>query len=249
MPKSQSSSSDPIAVKLLEADAELVQQEIELAAQLEAIRDKRKSLEVVLHMFGSGGSTSATAAIAATALADAAPADTSSDSESAEAPSQRAGRRGPGATTTTKSKASSTKEPKAKPGPKPGKAAKPTKEAKAPSTRGKRGDKSAPAPTAPTKSSASSSTNWQDYVRQEYRHQSLPQAVLTVLQEKPDGMVEVTYIMDTIFMDSIPKEARLNARDRLSNVLSVGLKNNKWYRGRTGLYSLSKSAADASLAS
>lgn len=237
--------SDPIAVKLLEADADLAQQEVQITAQLEAVRTKRKSLEVVLHMFDPSTDEASPAPISPAVLKEVLAETIEPESQiPTEEPARQVGRRRETATTTTsKPKTTKAKAPKA---------TKPAKEPKAkvtkPSGRGKRSEQSTPAPT-PAKSPAPTSNNWQDYVRQEFRHQSLPQAVLTVLQQKSDGVVEVTSIMDTIFMDSIPKEARLNARDRLSNVLSVGLKNNKWYRGKTGLYSLSKTAADETLSS
>ncbi|HHP7245681.1 MAG TPA: hypothetical protein ACFE0H_13450, partial [Elainellaceae cyanobacterium] len=54
MPKSSvQSPSEPMETKLLEVDTELASQEVKLAAQLEAIQEKRKSLQTVIHMFSS----------------------------------------------------------------------------------------------------------------------------------------------------------------------------------------------------
>ncbi len=50
--------------------------------------------------------------------------------------------------------------------------------------------------------------------------------------------------IDTIFVDDIPKEVRSKARERVSNVLSVGAKSGKWYRGQLGKYSVSKAAVE-----
>jgi hypothetical protein len=37
-------------------------------------------------------------------------------------------------------------------------------------------------------------------------------------------------------------KVRARARERVSNVLSVGVKKEKWYRGEVGSYSMSKAA-------
>ncbi|HHP7244294.1 MAG TPA: hypothetical protein ACFE0H_06375, partial [Elainellaceae cyanobacterium] len=116
---------------------------------------------------------------------------------------------------------------------------------KAPKSAAKPSTKSATVSQKPI-AKGKKSSDWQPYVRKEYRDRSLPQSVLAVLQDHPREVVEVPSIIDAIFVDDIPKPARTRARDRLSNVLSVGLRNKKWYRGKTGLYSVSKEVADAS---
>lgn len=90
--------------------------------------------------------------------------------------------------------------------------------------------------------------NWQQYMKREFGQASLPEAVSRVLQSHPKEALETPTIVNAIFTDKMPLELRNQARDRVSNVLSVGLKDNKWYRGKKGCYSASKTAAAASMA-
>ncbi|MEB3357387.1 MAG: hypothetical protein VKK04_11730 [Synechococcales bacterium] len=259
MPTSQSQNSAPDAMmtKLLEVDAQLASQETKVAAQLESVREKRKSLQTVIDMFGSG-SEATVPALSAMSLLNDAPAVTSNgaatqaiadvsspaadfaeepdpevdesidDEESAEPIESE------------QQEAATPVETSRKPRGRRGKA---TKAAKASATT------RAPKSTSKGrgKSNSSGAASWQHYVREEFENTTLPQAVLAVLEKEPNDVVEVPSILDAIFVDEIPKQARTSARDRLSNILSVGLKNNKWYRGKTGHYSVSKEAALASL--
>lgn len=62
------------------------------------------------------------------------------------------------------------------------------------------------------------------------------------MQQQPEQVLEIATILGTIFVDKIPPKVRSTARERISNVLSVGAKKGKWYRGQTGRYSMSKGA-------
>ena len=64
------------------------------------------------------------------------------------------------------------------------------------------------------------------------------------MQQQPEQVLEITTIIDAIFANDIPKEVRSTARSRVSNVLSVGAKSGKWYRGQLGKYSMSKVAIE-----
>lgn len=48
--------------------------------------------------------------------------------------------------------------------------------------------------------------------------------------------------IDAIFVKKMPKDVRSTARERVSNILSVGAKKGKWHRGDAGKYSMSKIA-------
>ncbi|MBE9178965.1 hypothetical protein IQ268_10365 [Oculatella sp. LEGE 06141] len=89
----------------------------------------------------------------------------------------------------------------------------------------------------------------QDYMRPEFEKNSLPQAVSTVLQQQPDKVMGIPEMIDSIYVDETPKAMRSKASTRIANALSAGLKENKWYRGKTGRYSLSQAAARADLSS
>ncbi len=62
VPNSQNSSdtSNPTVTKLLELDAELATQEVELSAQLQSIQEKRHSLKTVIDLFAPTDTATAT---------------------------------------------------------------------------------------------------------------------------------------------------------------------------------------------
>ena len=62
------------------------------------------------------------------------------------------------------------------------------------------------------------------------------------MQKQPDQVLNTAAIVDAIFVDGIPQKVRSKARELVSNVLSVGVKKEKWYRGEAGSYSMSKAA-------
>lgn len=231
--KSSNTASDSTASKLLAVDSELAAQEAQLAAQIEALQEKRKSLQDVIHMFGStNGHTSADEALSESVPASSNGSVAAAPAKSIEAPTapKRRGR-----------KPSSTKDKETPTSHSTTKTTSKSTDAKPAKSSGKK--------SSATQDDSKKSVDWQPYVRKEYQDRSLPQAVLSVLRDHPNEVVEVPTIIDTIFVDDIPKMARASARDRLSNVLSVGLKNKKWFRGKTGEYSVSKEAAAMSIAS
>ncbi len=64
------------------------------------------------------------------------------------------------------------------------------------------------------------------------------------MQQHSEQVLEITAILDAIFVEEIPKEVRRKARERVSNVLSVGAKKGKWYPGLAGRYSSLKAAVE-----
>ena len=68
------------------------------------------------------------------------------------------------------------------------------------------------------------------------------------MQQQPKQVLDIAAIVNAIFVDEIPREVRSKARERVSNVLSVGVKKEKWYRGEAGSYSMSKAAVEDSAA-
>lgn len=227
--------SPAIPAQLLEVESQLATQEAELTAQLESIQEKRKSLQIVIGLFGSdNGASENTPA----SVAEVEPS-TNHQSPAVEAPAPEATRSDNNSdavseatveTPAAEEAKSSRKSPRGrKPAAKS--AAKPAKSPGKPGRKGKQG------------------SDWQQYVRPEFGDTSLPEAISSVLNQQPDEVVGVPELVDTIFEDETPKVIWNQARDRISNALSVGVKNNKWYRGKTGHYSLSQTAAAADLAS
>lgn len=85
-------------------------------------------------------------------------------------------------------------------------------------TSGKQSKKSAPTQVATT----NAPDTWQQYVRDEFSDASLAEAVAEVMQQHEKKVLEITTIINAIFTNDIPKEARSMARERVSNVVSVG---------------------------
>ncbi len=94
----------------------------------------------------------------------------------------------------------------------------------------KQGNKS-----TPIKKSSEQPNTWQKYVKDEFSNASLSIAVSEVMQQS-EQVLEIANILDTIFTSEIPSAVRSTARERVSNVLSVGAKAGKWYRGAAGKY-------------
>lgn len=118
--------------------------------------------------------------------------------------------------------------------------------------RGRRGSKAAEAPVkgkrgakAATSARSQSSENWQDYLRLQFRQTSLPAAIASVMQQQPDRLFGMVELIAAIFEDDLPKPVRNKARDRILNILSLGVKDGQWYRGRKGQYSVSRNAVEA----
>lgn len=211
---------ESMETKLLEIESTLAAQEAQIAAQLQTLQDKRKSLQTVIHMFTAEPDTPPDASVAAKDSAPATVADVSDDSQSE----------------VTSDVAEVSPEPTPSPRGRRKKGSSATKSR----TSSKSSSKSS------TKRAGKKSDEWGAYLKPKYRDRPLLQAVLSVLEQYPDQVVEVPHIMDSILIDKTPKEIRALVRHRLSNVLTVGLKRQKWYRGKVGTYSVSKEAARAS---
>lgn len=81
--------------------------------------------------------------------------------------------------------------------------------------------------------------SWQKYTRPGVKEKTIPEAVRFVLATQPDKSFKIAEVMDALFAD-MPKSQYLKARNRISNVLSGGVRDNEWYKGDRGTYRLSK---------
>lgn len=84
--------------------------------------------------------------------------------------------------------------------------------------------------------------DWQKYVQPEYRDIALPEAVSSVLRSSPSEVFKIADVMSSIFIEDVPRNQFLKARNRISNILSAGARDGTWYRGRNGRYSQSENA-------
>jgi len=219
-------SSDSTVAKLLEVEADLAAQEAQLNAQLISIQEKRRSLKTVIDMFAPGD-----VAPAASVVTPAPKAVTAVDAQSAEVGAE------PTDVDVT---------PKALDDAKidtPADVEVSATGTKLQTLASSSPDSSKPAKkSAPTKQLSKAPNTWQQYVKGEFSNASLAEAVAQVMQQHSKQVIEIATILDAIFTPEIPKQLRSTARERISNVLSVGAKSGKWYRGQQGKYSMSKAA-------
>ncbi len=213
-------SSDPTVSKLLEVDADLAAQEVELTLQLQSIQEKRLSLKNVISLFPPVDAATYASVAASTPVVE----------DVAEPPAQEVAtpELDEAITDTTEAAPQSPKQ-QSKTNLIPTKS-KPSKKA------------------PPIKEVTEEIDTWQKYLREEFSDASLPIAVSEVMQQHPKQVLEIITILDAIFVDEIPKEVKSKARERVSNVLSVGVKKGKWYRGLAGKYSMSKAAVESNSA-
>ena len=210
-----SPTSNSIVAKLLEIDADLAAQEVELVAQLQSIQEKRHSLKNVISLFPSEDTAAPTPVVTSTPVAEkqaeppvpevATPEleDTTVDTtEAAPSTQKRQGKKNPSSTSQSNKK------------------------------------------SVPTKEASKEADTWQQYVKEDFINASLAEAVAEVMQQQQEQVLEITIILDTIFAQEMPQELRSKARERVSNVLSVGVKKGKWYRGQAGRYSMSSTAVE-----
>lgn len=224
-PNSTPSDNSTVA-KLLEVEADLAAQEAQLNAQLVSIQEKRHSLKTVIDMFAPGDAVPATSVVtpAQTPVTETEPQKAEVEAESTALEVTPKALDGAKIDTLADAQVSA-KGTKRQ-----------TKASSAPNS-SKQGKKS-----APTKQPSKAPNTWQQYVLDEFGNASLAEAVAQVMQKHSKQVIEIATIVDAIFTPEIPKQLRSTARERISNVLSVGAKSGKWYRGQQGKYSVSKAA-------
>ncbi|MEO1620434.1 MAG: hypothetical protein AAFU53_05295 [Cyanobacteria bacterium J06632_3] len=83
---------------------------------------------------------------------------------------------------------------------------------------------------------------WQKYTLPGVGDHSIPEAVQLVLATQPDKDFKIAEVMSALFKEGMPKNQYLKARNRISNVLSGGVRDGEWYKGERGAYRLSKPA-------
>ncbi|HEY9845116.1 MAG TPA: hypothetical protein V6D03_02875 [Candidatus Caenarcaniphilales bacterium] len=217
---------DATLSKLLAVDAELAAQVAALSAQLENVQEKRRSLQTVIAMFTPTTST----AVLEEQQPQTATAEINGQLEPALEVSVEPLSVAPPAALNGEVTTGSSPEPDEEPQPSGSKR------------------RSSRASKAKTVKPTSRPKGWQHYLLPEFAKLSLPEAVSVVLQGQGDEVFDVSTILDALFVDDMPQAARSEARNRITNVLSIGLKQNKWYRAKKGQYSLSREAAELNAA-
>lgn len=81
--------------------------------------------------------------------------------------------------------------------------------------------------------------SWQKYTRPGVKDDSIPDAVRLILETQPEKGFKIAEVMDALFQEDMPKSQYLKARNRISNVLSGGVRAGDWHRGERSTYRLS----------
>ena len=209
-----SQSSEPIVAQLLEIYIKLATQEVELTLQLQSIQEKRHSLKNVINLFSPVDTATPTTVAEQTPVVE----------DIAEPPVQEE--------ITLELDEITTETTEVAPQP-------PKQQRKRNlSTNSDNPSKK----FSPAKEIEKESDTWQQYLQDEFVTDSLSVAVFEVMQQHTEQVLEITAILNNIFVDEIPKDIKSKARERVSNILSVGAKKGKWYRGKLGKYSMSSAA-------
>ena len=78
--------------------------------------------------------------------------------------------------------------------------------------------------------------SWQKYTRPGVKNESIPDAVRLILETQPEEDFKIVDVMTALFKEDMPKSQYLKARNRISNVLSGGVRAGDWYKGARGSY-------------
>jgi hypothetical protein len=201
-------------------EAELAAQADQLKVQLASVREKLTGIQTVLPMF---------AKTAGAAAEPAPPKALPPEPAVAEPIISEA----PAPTKTKETKPKKTAQ---------NKTAAPTKAA----AQKKKSEKKTPAKTAPAKSASAKSASakksdgraasWQKYTRPGVKNESIPDAVKLILATQPENDFKIIDVMTALFTEEMPKAQYLKARNRISNVLSGGVRAGDWYKGDRGTY-------------
>ena len=218
--------STTVLPQLQTIEAELTSQEEQLAARLASVREKLTGIRTVMPMFD--GTADIADAPASDELDEATPDSDEPDEAAAvvEAPAveEAAVEEEPKA---TKTKATKTAAKKATAKKAAVKQAAPKKETAEKATASKK--------TA-TKKKDGRTASWQKYTRPGVKNESIPDAVRLILETQPENEFKIADVMTALFKDDMPKSQYLKARNRISNVLSGGVRAGDWYKGNRGTY-------------
>ena len=208
--------SNAVLPQLQTVEAELAAQVSQIEAQLTSVQEKLNGIRAVLPMFET--------------------ADNAAESDTTEAVSPEPAveetvveeKKTPKAEKTATAKA---KKVTAKKTPDSKKAA----SKKAPAQKKAVARKKAPAEKATAKKDGRTAS-WQKYTRPGVKNESIPDAVRLILATQPENEFKIVDVMDALFKEDMPKDQYLKARNRISNVLSGGVRAGDWYKGERSTY-------------
>ncbi|MEM9945811.1 MAG: hypothetical protein AAF810_07080 [Cyanobacteria bacterium P01_D01_bin.36] len=82
--------------------------------------------------------------------------------------------------------------------------------------------------------------DWQKYTLSEMKDHPMPEAVKIVLATAPNKDFKIATVMSGLFKENMPKAQYLKARNRVSNILSGGVRDGEWYKGDRGAHRMNK---------
>ncbi len=94
----------------------------------------------------------------------------------------------------------------------------------------------ASAKEASTEKTDGRTATWQMYTRPGVRNESIPDAVRLILATQPENDFKIVDVMEALFQAEMPESQYLKARNRISNVLSGGVRAGDWHKGDRGTY-------------
>ncbi|MEN8446824.1 MAG: hypothetical protein ABG776_17640, partial [Cyanobacteria bacterium J06555_13] len=80
--------------------------------------------------------------------------------------------------------------------------------------------------------------SWQKYALPGVNQKPMPEAVQLILETQPEKDFKIAEVMSGLFKENMPKAQYLKARNRISNILSGGVRNGEWFKGDRGAYRL-----------
>ena len=193
--------STTVLPQLQTVEAELLEQESQLATQLEEARKKLSGLQAVISMFSESADAFSTTAGEESPLPEDAAIENSEEETTASKPAKASGQ--------TKKKVTQKKAAQKKT-----------------SVKAK----------APAKKKDGRAATWQKYARPGVKNQSMPDAVRLILETQPENEFKIADVMDALFEEKMPRAQYLKARNRISNVLSGGVRAGDWHKGDRGTY-------------
>ena len=246
--------SDVVQVNLLQARENLAAQEAQLLADLAQIRKGIESIDTTIQVVrqtlgiaNHTGSMTTVEPMSSHTLNGATPPPAVSPSVDRSTPAPKAKRQKPGpkpklqpvsepAPAIAKDETTTAKAPKSSTQP----ATTKTTTAKSASTRGRKKSEAKAKTTKTTakRKTSTADTGWQHYMLADYRTQPLTEVVHSIFEASPDAVMGSSDLISHIFSPEIPKDARTTARDRLLNILSIGVNDNKLERVKSGKYRL-----------
>jgi hypothetical protein len=99
-------------------------------------------------------------------------------------------------------------------------------------------EKPAQKPKVTSKKKDGRAATWQKYTLPGVGDRPMPEAVEQILATKPEEDFKIAEVMSGLFKEDMPKAQYLKARNRISNILSGGVRDGAWHKGDRGAYRL-----------